>query len=114
MAKRVDVSANVRTERDGIGRRADTAVAHQVPVLLGEAVKERRMRGVMRHAGKPGLGKVVDAGAGEEVEKLGKVAHHTSRTHLGLIERYLRLLRTARCRSKCRITLVGSSGHGSQ
>ena len=69
MAERVDVRADVRAERDRVGGGAVADRADELAVLLYQAVQERRMRGMVRHADEVGLGEVIDLRAGERVEE---------------------------------------------
>jgi hypothetical protein len=69
VAQGVDVGADMRAERDRVGRGAVAGRADVFAVLLDEAVEERGMRRMVRHPDEIGLGEVIDLRGGESVEQ---------------------------------------------
>jgi hypothetical protein len=60
VAQRIDVRAGVASHGDEFGRGTAAVLQHVLAVLFGEAHRERRMRGEVRHAGVERLREVVD------------------------------------------------------
>jgi len=58
MAQGVDVGAHVASQRERIRGGTVSRGPNVIAVLLHQPKQERRMRGVMRHPGKVGLGQV--------------------------------------------------------
>jgi hypothetical protein len=58
MGQGVDVGAHVASQRERVRGGTVSCRAHIIAVLLHQSEKEWRMRGVMRHAGKVGLGQI--------------------------------------------------------
>ena len=62
MRQRIDVRPHVPAQRQHLRSRTGAVVQHEIPMLLRQRARERRMRRKMRHAGKQRLPKIIDSG----------------------------------------------------
>jgi hypothetical protein len=71
MAQGVDVSPHVSAQGESFGGGAIALGPDVLAVLFHHPEQERRMAGVVRHAGEVGLGEIEDASAGKKIEQGG-------------------------------------------